>query len=78
MKIRINKNDLLNGCIFEFCHVLNNGKKEKIFLKPILSEFDNTIILYHVNFVTEWGCYDRVFNSYNIARQWISKQSKDW
>jgi hypothetical protein len=78
MKIRINQKHLKQGCIFEFRHVLNNGKKEKIFLKPILSQSDNSIILYHVNFVSEWGCYDRLFDSYNLARQWIANQSKDW
>jgi hypothetical protein len=31
MKIRINQKHLKQGCIFEFRHVLNNGKKEKIF-----------------------------------------------
>jgi hypothetical protein len=78
MKIRINQNDLKQGCIFEFCHTFDNGKKEKIFLKPIMSEFDGKIMLYHVNFVSEWGCYDRLFNTYHDARKWITAQSKNW
>jgi hypothetical protein len=78
MKIRISQKRLKQGCMFEFCHILNNGKKEKIFLKPIMSTFDGKIILYHVNFVSEWGVYDRLFNNYCDARRWITEQSKDW
>ena len=78
MKIRINRKYLKQGCIFEFCHTFFNGKKESISLKPILSEFDGKIILYHVNFVSEWGCYDRLFNTYHDARKWITAQSKEW
>lgn len=78
MKIRINKKLLNQGCVFEFEHTFNNGKIEKIYFKPILSEFDGKIMLYHVNFVSEWGIYDRLFNTYHDARKWITAQSKDW
>ena len=53
-------------------------KKEKIYFKPILSEFDGKIMLYHVNFTSQWGVYDRLFNNYCDARKWITAQSKDW
>ena len=78
MKIRINQKHLKNGCIFTFNHTFFNGKKESIILKPILSDFDGKIMLYHVNFVSEWGVYDRLFNTYLDARKWITSQSKDW
>lgn len=78
MKIRINQKQLKQGCIFEFCHTFNNGKKESITLKPILSEFDKSIMFYILEFQSQWGNYFRYFDDYKSARKWISNQSRDW
>jgi hypothetical protein len=78
MKIRINKKHLKNGCIFTFNHSFFNGKKESITLKPILSELDNHIMFYILEFQSQWGNYFRYFDDYKSARKWITSQSKDW
>jgi len=68
----------MQGCIFTFLNGYKDDNKQTIVLKPIISSFDNTIILYHVNFITKWGCYDKLFSNYKNARQFITKLSKDW
>ena len=68
----------MQGCVFTFKHTLFDGKKESITLKPILSEQDNHIMFYILEFKSQWGNYFTYFDDYKSARKWITSQSKDW